>query len=294
MNLTPNPSTLPPMQDNPAPPAAPRRSQWWIIGLVGVAIACFCLLLGVAGSLIFIFNRKASPQVVPPPVQISTEPSLPPASTSLPTLPATRTPAAATASPAGNATQFADDFSDPSSGWYVGSADNYETAYAQGSYAIRIKAPNSYIISTMPGAFHQPVQNIILNVRARSAPGGDGEVGVVCRYQDIDNYYLAAILGDKFYIGKQVDGKWTYLTSPETQSLPDSTPDPQGYFSIGFSCNDAFLVLEINGIGAAHVTDDTFSAGDAGLYVWGGNTKDQSGHYAQGYFDDFSASLPQP
>ena len=118
-----------------------------------------------------------------------------------------------------------------------------------------------------------------------------GEYGVVCRYQDIDNFYLAGISGNQFYIGKQVKGKWTYLTDPKWQTLPDSTPDQDGYQSIGLSCIDSFLVLEVNGIGAAHVTDDEFSAGQAGLCVWGGETAGKGGYFARAGFDDFSAEL---
>jgi hypothetical protein len=58
------------------------------------------------------------------------------------------------------------------------------------------------------------------------------------------------------------------------------------------SCTDSFIVLEVNGVGAAHVTDQDFSSGDIGLCVWAGEQPDHSGYYARANFDDFSAALP--
>ena len=82
------------------------------------------------------------------------------------------------------------------------------------------------------------------------------------------------------------------LTDPGWQDLPDATPDADGYFSIAMSCIDSFIVLEVNGIGAAHVTDQDFSSGDSGLAVWAGSTPNGAGYYAQAAFDDFSVALP--
>ncbi len=83
-----------------------------------------------------------------------------------------------------------------------------------------------------------------------------------------------------------------FLTDPGWQDLPDATPDADGYFSISMSCIGSFIVLEVNGVGAAHVTDQDFSSGDSGLAVWAGSTPNGAGNYAQAAFDDFSVALP--
>jgi hypothetical protein len=300
MNLTPNPSPAPASQNIPFPPTYPaapkKRSTWFYIGLAGLIIGGLCCLLAVAALLVsFVLNRKSAPAATAQPVETPAETALPAMSTSLPAAP-TRLPVSTSTptlqAPGGHTLEFTDDFSTTNGRWYTGSTDEYEAAYVQDSYSMAVKNPNYYFVSLLPDPFPAPVGNIILNVRAGLAPGELGEVGVVCRYQDIDNYYLAAIAGDQFYIGKQVNGEWTYLTSPDLQPLLDSTPDQDGYLSMGFSCIDSFLVLEVNGLGAAHVTDDTFSTGDVGLYVYGKDQLDQSGFYALSYFDDFSAKLP--
>ncbi len=121
-------------------------------------------------------------------------------------------------------------------------------------------------------------------MRAQPAVGDTGEYGLVCRYQDIDNFYLAGISGNQFYIGKQAGEEWTYLTSPKWQILPDSTPDAEGYQVLRMSCIDSFIVLEVNGIGAAHVTDSEFSTGQAGLFVWAGDSSRKGRLLCQGSF----------
>ena len=89
-----------------------------------------------------------------------------------------------------------------------------------------------------------------------------------------------------------MNGDWSFLTDPGWQDLPDNKPDADGYLSISMSCIDSLIVLEVNGVGAAHVTDQDFSSGDSGLAVWAGPTLNHAGYYAQAAFDDFSVSLP--
>jgi hypothetical protein len=275
-------------QTRSAAPAA-KRGRLFYLGISGIASGgVFCILSVVAFILAAYVNQKAAPQASVLPVSNPTATILPATETGLPVSPEPTT----TIGSGVEATQFSDDFSNTNGGWYVGSTDNFDANYFQGNYDMGVRTPKYYFVSLLPDPFPDPIQNIIVTVRGKLAPGNTGEIGVVCRYQDIDNFYLAAISGDRFYIGKQVNGAWTYLTSPNLQPLPDSTPDQDGYLSIGFSCIDSFIVLEVNGIGAAHFTDEELSAGNIGLYVYGGDQIGQSGYYAQGYFDDFSAELP--
>ena len=163
---------------------------------------------------------------------------------------------------------------------------------SSGFLELGVKQANSYLVSLPPDNLARPIKNILIGVRAQPAQLNTGQFGVVCRYQDNDNFYLAGISEKRFYIGKLVKGEWTYLTSPGWQTLPSSTTDADGYQVIRMSCIDGFIVLEVNGIGAAHVTDEEFSTGDAGLCVWAGDTVDRGGYYARAGFDDFSLSLP--
>jgi hypothetical protein len=299
MNITPNGSsqTIPFAPDQPA---AAKRSKLFYAGLAGLISGGICCLLSAVALILYAVQvNKAAPEAGRVPVKSPTGTALPATSTSLPastptntSLPAsTETPTLQSTS--GNAGVFTDDFSNTNGGWYEGSTDNYDAGYFQGSYTLGVKKAKYFFVSLLPNPFPQPIQNIIISVNAKTAPGGPAEVGVVCGYQDIDNFYLSAVRGDQFYIGKMVGGVWTYLTSPDMQPLIAFTPAQDGYLTIGMSCINSFIVLEVNGVGQAHVTDDTFSKGDIGLYVWGGDQMAQTGYYARGYFDNFSAKLPQ-
>ena len=301
MNQTPNLPAHPASQNStsttappPNPPtlsAAPaaKRGGLFYFGIAGIAGGGLCCILSLV-AFILSATLKTSPQASasPSPVSSPTATILPATKTSPPISPEPTT----TISSSADTTHFTDDFSNTNGGWYVGSTDNIDTGYFQDSYAMGVKTPKYYFLSTLPDPFPDPVRNIIISVRGKLAAGDTGEFGVVCRAKDVDNFYLAAISGDSFYIGKEVNGAWSYLTTPHLQTLPDSTLDQDGYMTIGLSCIDSFIVLEVNGIGATHVTDEELSAGDNGLYVYGGSQLGPSGYYAQAYFDDFSASLP--
>lgn len=298
MNLTPNASPAPSLNNSQFVPAQPvaKRGRLFYLGLAAVIIGGICCLMGLAALILYGYfkSKPAAPAATPRPTLTATNPSLPvftPTDTSLPASTATPTEQSTT----GNTTKFSDDFSNPNSGWIVVSTANSEASYDPlGFYTMDIKTAEYYRVSVAPDNLPQPLKNVLINVRAQPGLGNTGEYGVVCRYQDIDNFYLAGISGDQFYIGKQVGGNWTYLTDPKWQTLPDNTPDADGYLAISMSCIDSFIVLEVNGIGAAHVTDDSFSSGAAGLCVWGSDKVDKYGYYARAGFDDFSVELAQP
>jgi hypothetical protein len=295
---TPPPPPNPPTpQVPPTPPPAPssKRSKWFYIGLAGVIVAGLCCVLAVVALVAsYNLNRKAAPAATAAPVRLPPAIILPAATN--PQL-ATNPPATVDSQPFATATgppasTFNDDFSNSNSGWMVQSTDNTESSYnSSGFFEMGIKKPDYYLVATNPDNLPRPLKNVIINVRAQPAPGNTEDYGVVCRYQDIDNFYLAGINGDRFYIGKQVKGVWTFLTDPNYQTLLDTKTDAEGYRAIGMSCIDSFIVFEVNEIGAAHFTDSEFSSGDAGLAVWAGKSPNGAGYYARTAFDDFSLEL---
>jgi hypothetical protein len=298
MNLTPNVSPAPASPNVPIP-AAPtkKRGTLFYFGLAGVVAGGICCILSVVASILYgVMSHKATPAVIalpatslPTTTSVPTATSPPPTSTNLPV----STLAPTTQGAGGSATAFNDDFSNSNSGWSVVSTDASEASYnTSGFYEMWIKKANNYIVSTSPDNLPRPLKNILISVRAQPALGDTGEYGVVCRFQDMNNFYMAGLSGNQFFIGKVVKGEWTFLTSPEWQTLPDSRPDADGYQLIRMSCIDSFIVLEVNGISAAHVTDEELSTGDVGLSVLAGQQIGKAGYYARAAFDDFSASLP--
>jgi hypothetical protein len=266
--------------------ARKKRGTLFTVGVAALVIGAGCCLLSVVLLLVYGGMKIKKALTV-----ATVLPASPPTATSL--MVATDLPVTQSALPA--PTTFQDDFSRPDSGWMVTSTQDADAGYnPQEFYEMGVKQPNTYLVALAPDNFADPVKNVLLSVRAQPALGDTGEYGLVCRYQDNDNFYLAGISGNQFYIGKQVNGQWIYLTSPKWQTLPDSTPDAQGYQLMNMSCTDSFIVLEVNGIGAAHVTDNEFSSGQVGLAVWAGDKAGKGGYYARAAFDDFSVELSQP
>ena len=235
------------------------------------------------------FRKNAAPVATSAPIYLPPATSLPLATLA----PIFNTPIVMPTTTLPSTNAFYDDFSNPKSGWLVQASDNTESSYnSSGFYEMDVKKPDYYLVATSPDNLSRPLKNVIIQVRVQPSQTNTGDYGVVCRYQDIDNFYMAGIAGNQFYIGKQVKGQWTYLTDPHKQNLPDRTTDADGYKTIGLSCIDSFFVMEINGIGAAHVSDSEFSSGDPGLVIWGASSAGSSGLFGQAAFDDFKLALP--
>jgi hypothetical protein len=163
--------------------------------------------------------------------------------------------------PTGARIIYKDDFSDNASGWPV--SENPETSYSyqNGRYFIKIIKPYSFVYVT--GAVN--LRNTLVEIDAQ--PEGtslDGEYGVICRYQDEDNYYLFSITQDGFYaIYKLLNGEWISLIDYTYSSFLEG----QSQTRIKVSCVDDRLGFSVNGKLIGDVDDDTFYEGDYGFFV---------------------------
>jgi hypothetical protein len=156
---------------------------------------------------------------------------------------------------------YSDDFSSSSSGWDRASGDEGYTDYSNDAYEISVDVAN-YDLWANPGEYFTDVS---VETDATLVSGTeDNDIGVICRYQDVSNFYFAVIASDGYYgIGKVADGSQEYLTD----GLPSTDLVNTGYATnhIRFDCVGSSLSLYINGDLAESVSDSDFSAGDAGL-----------------------------
>jgi hypothetical protein len=308
---------------NFTPPPPRRGARFWIglAGIVGGSL-CLCLVLIIGFSYLTknslptpstsIVSAGASPtspskpattssatgtaapaRATPQPAAPSATPTnLPPASLT-PTQPsATDLPSVVAPPPANSATEFHDDFSNPNSGWAMTITDGYSLDYNQDlSYTITLNQPNQLLYSPAPVPFTKPVKNILVSVRGRLSTPGSGLFGVMCNLQDNQNYDFIAISGNRFAIGKMVNGTRTELTSPYWQPILSAKADADGYLTLQVSCFDHFIVLSVNDFGQAHVVDEDLSSGDVALFGASTDQKDADGNYVIASFKDFSAVL---
>lgn len=179
---------------------------------------------------------------------------------------------------------FQDDFSRPESGWDHYQDEQYVSDYHQDGYQIEIIEPNILAWATPGLSFDDSL--VMVEATRRQGPA-DNAFGLICRYQDPDNFYFFLISSDGFAgIGQRLEG--------QRQLLSDEHMLPSQAILAGFepnlilaSCVGPRLELYVNGQYVTAVEDDTWSTGDVGLIA---------GSYETGnvtiQFDNFSVQQP--
>ncbi len=161
----------------------------------------------------------------------------------------------------GNQVVFYDDFSDLNSGWDDSTWEDGSVQYLNEEYHISV-FPESWLVWSYLG---DEMDNLIISVDTRiDNPTGVGDYGVICRLVDDQNFYALEVSEDGYFsIWKQVNGEsftlydWTF-----SDSIPVDRP-----FRIDAACVGNRLLLGVNDILLADVTDDSFASGRYGLIV---------------------------
>ncbi len=157
---------------------------------------------------------------------------------------------------------FQDDFSNPKSGWKRVVTEEGITDYDNGTYRIFVDTTNTDVWSN-PGL---KFSDTVIEVEATKVGGDDNnDFGLICRYQDNNNFYFFVISSDGYYgIGKLLNGKQMLIGM---ESMPPSEVIKQGNATnvIRGECVGKTLRLIVNGELLAETVDDGFSAGDVGL-----------------------------
>lgn len=179
---------------------------------------------------------------------------------------------------------FQDDFSDPLSGWArIEDAEDI-TDYHDGQYMIYVGATNRDVWAN-PGLEFTDSFN---EVEATKIAGDNNNVfGLICRYQDVENFYFFVISSDGYYgIGKMSGGTQMLIG---TQSMPPSEiiVQGQGTNHIRAGCVGSTLTLIVNGETLAEYEDTEFTSGDVGLLAGSFNNPG-----TEIYFDNFQALRP--
>lgn len=121
---------------------------------------------------------------------------------------------------------------------------------------------------TNPGRNYDDV-TISAQARQMSGPN-DNAYGVICRYQNEENFYIFLISGDGYYaIGKYQSGsnQVIYLTGEGQYQFSELINQGVATNLIQASCIGNELSLAVNGLPLASVTDPTFVTGDIGVGV---------------------------
>lgn len=179
---------------------------------------------------------------------------------------------------------YFDDFSSSLSGWDRDSGDDGQTDYIPGGYLIWVKQPNLDLWAN-PGL---DLADVSIEVDAARVDGPlSNAYGVICRYQDADNYYFGIIGSDGYYgIGKRLDGENVLLTDGKLQPT-DRVVDGTTVNHLRLDCSGATLALYANGYLLGMFEDADFVHGDVGLIA---GTLEEAG--AAVTFDNFTVFQP--
>jgi hypothetical protein len=179
---------------------------------------------------------------------------------------------------------FIDDFSDESSGWDRINEDEGVTDYSDGVYRIAVNTDNTDIWANPGLSF----TDTVIEVDAKKVGGpDDNDFGIICRYQDLSNFYFFIISSDGFYgIAKVIDGE-QILIGLENMEYSDTINQGNSSNKLRADCVGKNLVLHINGQKLLEVNDSQYSTGDVGLIAGTFNVAGTDIH-----FDNFIVRKP--
>jgi hypothetical protein len=177
---------------------------------------------------------------------------------------AANTPQASTPDSSGGVF-FEDDFSDDSNGWGAVTDEYGETGFSDGAYKISVADSMSYLLAYPDSAGTYADVRIEVDLPASDETPHD--MGVICRYQDDDNFYYLVISSDGYYaVGKFKDGE------DQLVGMEEMPADENGVIRTGLADNhlradcvgDTFT-LYANGKQLLEVKDADFTEGGVGL-----------------------------
>jgi uncharacterized protein YjbI with pentapeptide repeats len=186
---------------------------------------------------------------------------------------------------------FHDDFSSTSTNWPRGEFQKntgtyYVVEYFHGLYRMYSPPPSSWVTvwNNRSGTQEDVIVEVDAQVRGDAPYGRDGW-GVICRFQDSENFYLLGIgPAGSSYIYKRENSKWQSL---DLNSKDDAIRGGKKKNHLRADCLGHKLTLFVNGHKVVEAEDSTFDSGVTGLYM-----EDHGDHKFDVLFDNFLVSRP--
>lgn len=178
-----------------------------------------------------------------------------------------------------------DDFSPPNVGWARFDAEPSAVYALAGELFLEDRGQGTAVYTPLIG---HKYADILIDVDVRHVQGAvNNWMGVLCRQQDEDNYYLLAISADGYYlILRMINGGATALVGPE---YSDVIRTGKAANALRARCEGAELALWANGEELATYQDDSLlEAGTVALFA----DAVQRGEIVVVAFDDFVLANP--
>ncbi len=180
---------------------------------------------------------------------------------------------------------FKDDFSDPSSGWETWNEPSGSmVAYQNGGLRVFI-AEKEFDYWSRPG---KRVSDVRMEVDVIKLGGpDDNDFGLICRYQDRDNFYAFLTSSDGYAgILKVKEGKYVMI-SGDKMVYSESIHKGATQNHVRADCSGSTLTMYANSKQILSVQDQDFRTGEIGVIA---GTGAEAG--ADLYFDNFWAFKP--
>ena len=157
---------------------------------------------------------------------------------------------------------FSDDFSSQTGGWRTHENRLSFIGYSQGGFRLWVDLPD-YQVWSVPGL---NFKNVHLHTRAHKIAGpNDNLFGLICRYQNEENYYALVVSSDGYYgIIKKQAGIQNLLGMDELGYSEMINREDAANEILGI-CQGEQLALFVNGVQLIEVSDASFAYGDIGL-----------------------------
>jgi hypothetical protein len=184
-----------------------------------------------------------------------------------------------------NRVLFQDDFSDNSGKWYTFVDDTGITDYENEGFRININEPGSYHWTNPELEF----TDTRIEVEATKIGGPEeNDFGIICRYQDENNFYFFTISSDGYYgIAKIIDGVESLVGMEELGFDATAINPAESTNLVGAECIGTTFTLYANGNKLVEVSDSGFASGDIGLIA---STYEEPG--TDILFDNLIVKLP--
>jgi LysM repeat protein len=153
---------------------------------------------------------------------------------------------------------YEDDFS--AGQWFTQSGELFNAAYQAGTYRMTNNQESSFFSSVRSFDY----TDIHVEASAVQAGGPEsGYYGVVCRWQDVHNYYAFVIRGDGLSAILRIQDGQVYVLHSVLAEDPDATTINR----LRGSCLGQILTLSVDGQPVVAVQDQVFDSGYVGVMV---------------------------
>ncbi|MGI6741614.1 MAG: hypothetical protein ACOX7C_09140 [Brevefilum sp.] len=157
---------------------------------------------------------------------------------------------------------FKDDFSSQEAGWKTLEDSLSFIGYEDGGFRLMTSVPN-YQFWSVPGLNFKDVQ---VYVQAQKIGGPDNNLfGVICRYQNPENFYAFLIGSDGYYGIFKMEKGQLGLIDQAHMSFDQAIHRGEATNELMAICEGDRLALLVNDHRLLQVQDDTLGFGDVGL-----------------------------